>query len=42
MVRRWENAMKESHAMQLKLEQLIAISRRVQSESMADGSLLET
>jgi hypothetical protein len=41
MVRRLENAMKESHALQMNLEQLIAISRAVASESIADSSLLE-
>jgi hypothetical protein len=41
MVHRLENAMKESHALQMNLEQLIAISRGVASESIADSSLLE-
>jgi hypothetical protein len=41
MVRRLENAMKESHALQMNLEQLIAISRGVASESIHDRSLLE-
>jgi hypothetical protein len=41
MVRRFENAMKESHALQMQLEKLIAISRGAASESINDSSLLE-
>jgi hypothetical protein len=41
MVRRLENAMKESHTLQMNLEQLIAISRGAASESLDDCSLLE-
>lgn len=41
MVRRLESAMKQSHALQMNLEQLIATSRGVESESIADRSLLE-
>jgi hypothetical protein len=40
-VRRFENAMKESHALQMQLEKLIAISRGAASESINDRSLLE-
>ncbi len=41
MVRRWENALQESHALQTNLEQLIAAWRATKSDSTTDGSLLE-